>query len=119
MMYRSLAAMTLAATVGVLVAMPMAAHAVSPEAVEKASTPADHEALAAQYDQEATEDREEAAKHRAMADTYGSGVTYGKVAHSGKGAMKLHCQRLAEHYEAAAKEADALAAFHRELAGKK
>lgn len=92
------------------------AGAVSVEAVTKASTPADHEALAAEYEQEAAEARKEAAKHRSMAEAYASGVKYGKVGHSGKGSMKLHCERLAEHHESLAEEAEALAALHRELA---
>ena len=73
---------------------------------------ADHEALAAEYDQEAAAARKEAAKHREMAAAYAAGVAYGKVGHSGKGSMKLHCERLAEHYESLAKEADSLAALH-------
>ena len=108
-------ATTLAALAGV--AIP--AGAVSLEAVEKASTPADHEALAAEYDQQAVDARKEAEKHRSMAAAYASGVKYGKVGHSGKGSMKLHCERLAEHYESLAKDAESLAALHRQLATQK
>jgi hypothetical protein len=116
---RFMIAMILAAAVGAVTALPMPAGAVSAEEIEKASTPADHEALAAQYQQEASDARAEAAKHLAMAKAYASGVTYAKVQHGGKGAMKLHCERLAEHYDSVAAEADALAAFHSELAAKK
>jgi hypothetical protein len=92
------------------------AGAVSVEQIESAKTPADQQALAAAYEKEAAEARAEAAKHRAMAKAYESGVAYAKVGHGGKGAMKLHCERLADNYESMAKEAEDLAAFHRQLA---
>lgn len=115
-MTRSFVTMTLLATATALGGIVAPAGAVTVEAVTKASTPADHEALAAEYDQEAAAARKEAAKHRDMAAAYSAGVSYGKVGHSGKGSMKLHCERLAEHYESLAKDADALAALHRQLA---
>lgn len=110
---------TLAATLALGGAFALPAGAVDVEAINKAATAADHEALASEYDQEAAAARKEAARHRSMAEAYASGVKYGKVPHSGKGSMKLHCERLVEHFEAQATEAEALAALHRQLAAEK
>jgi len=109
----------LAGTVAVFAGFATPAAAVSVEAVKNASTPADHEALAAEYDKEAADAHGEAAKHRKMAETYAAGVKYGKVTHSAKGSMKLHCERLAEHFESVAQDAEALAGLHRQLAAQK
>lgn len=118
-MIRSLIVTLMLATLAVVGVVVTPAGAVSVEQIEKAKTPADHQALAAAYEKEAAADRAEAAKHRAMAKAYESGVTYAKVGHGGKGAMKLHCERLASDYESMAKEAEDLATFHRQLATQK
>jgi len=115
MIRRHITMLVLGGTMGAFSALPITAQAVSVEAIESADTPAAHEALAAEYEKEAATAREEAAKHRKMADAYASSVSYGKVKHGGRSAMKQHCERLAEHYEASAKEADALAKMHRDL----
>jgi hypothetical protein len=82
---------------------------------ETAKTAADHEALATHYDQLAADARKEAATHREMAKTYGSGSS------SGKGTfvkMPQHCTAIAKNLEVTAKEYDAMARAHRELAKK-
>jgi len=116
MIRSSINATILAATLAAFGSVAVPAGAVSVEAITNASTPADHEAIAAEYDKEAAAARAEAAKHQHMIDAYASGVKYGKVSHSAKGSMKLHCERLVQHYEGLAAEADALAALHRQLA---
>jgi hypothetical protein len=119
MIRRTITATILAGALAALVGGATPAHAVSAEEIAKASTPADHQALAAQYAKEAADARAQAAKHRKMAETYTSGVSNPKVSSSTKGSMKLHCERLAHDFDAVAQEADALAAMHRELAAKK
>ena len=60
---------------------------------------------AAEYKDEATQLREKAQSHRALAKAYrartGAKVNYAQIAG--------HCEKLAEFYENAAKEADAIA----------
>jgi len=119
MIRQSVTATILAAAVAAVTGIATPAAAVSVEAVKNASTPADHEALAAEYDKEAADARQQAAKHKHMAESYAAGVKYGKVVGSGKGSMKLHCERLAEHFEAVAQDAEALAGLHRQLATQK
>jgi hypothetical protein len=74
------------------------------EIIAKAKTPADHEKLAAYYKQEASQLQENAELHRADANIYG------------KGQGLIHCTNLAKYYEQAAKEADALATMHENMA---
>ena len=83
--------------------------------VESAKTAADHEALATHYDQLAAAARKEAADHREMAKTYKSGPSGGKGTVV---AMPQHCTAIAKNLEATAKEYDAMARAHRELAKK-
>lgn len=84
----------------------------SAAAIAAADTPAEHEALADAYAKQATELRALADKHRAMDKEY-SGPGYRSL----KLGAAMHCHKLVEAYDAAAKEADALAASHREAAG--
>lgn len=78
-----------------------------------AKTKADHEALAASYEQEAKGLEEKANDHKTMAKAYG------KVgALEEKQRLVSHCNSLARKYGDAAKEASALAKLHRELAAK-
>lgn len=86
----------------------------SPEAVENAKTPADHEAIAKSYDAEAKELREKATNHRQMARRYSQPASF-KGSHAA-GAMEGHCKRLASSYDQAAESAAALAADHRDMA---
>jgi hypothetical protein len=78
--------------------------------VESASTPKDHAALARYYEGKAAHARKEAESHRAMGKTY-SGAKPPQVA-----AMKEHCDKLAAAAESEAKEYDALAAAHKDMA---
>jgi hypothetical protein len=90
-----------------------------PNAIENAKTPVDHEAIAAYYDAEAKAARTAAEQHRKMAAAYGKHP----VPAGAKGTrsaiyktMPKHCDQLVASYDAAAKEAEALAAAHREEA---
>ena len=76
--------------------------------IEVASTPADHEALAAHFVRQAATARANAATHRKMATTY-----------SGRGgaSMPAHCNAIALSNEGMAAEYDGMAAAHRQLAG--
>lgn len=85
---------------------------ITPSQVTAARTAADHEAIAAAYDAEATAAEKKADGHEMMAKTYRTGG-------SPKGnpqAMVSHCDRLVAQYRAAAKEYRALASEHRQLA---
>ncbi len=93
-----------------------AAGEISGEAIAKAETAADHQALAEAYDAIAADARVQAEKHRKMANAYrGKRTPKGRSAIT-SAAMKLHCTRLASQYEATAAEAEMLADLHRELA---
>lgn len=87
--------------------------AVSAARIEAARTPADHEAIARSYDEEAAGLERKAQAHEAMARTYRSGGGTPK----GHGpSMTSHCDRLVTQYRGAAQEARALAAGHRAAA---
>jgi hypothetical protein len=86
------------------------------ELVQNAKTAADHEAIAKLYDDEAAMARKKAAEHRKMGAEYthfAAGGTKGQLAHFD---MPKHCSSLVKSYENAAKEAEAMAAAHREAA---
>ncbi len=78
-----------------------------------AKTKADHEALAAQYEQEAKELEKKAEEHKEMAKAYSR-----NPALEAKHGLVTHCNRLAEKYAEAAKEDIALAKLHHQLAEK-
>ena len=81
--------------------------------IESAKTRADHEALAAFYEQEAKTAQAKVEEHKQMAKAYG------KIGHLvEKHNMLQHCDRLVEKYKDVAKENLALAKLHRELAAK-
>jgi hypothetical protein len=86
------------------------AHEMGP-LIESARTKADHEALAAHYEQEAKALQDKAAEHETMAQKYQRGA-YGKTATT----MIQHCEFLARTYRGAAKENLELAKEHHELA---
>lgn len=77
-----------------------------------AKTAADHEAIAARYDDEVASARAKSEMHQRMAVSYrnigGRGIA--------KAHMDEHCESLARIYEQAAKENVALAQGHREMA---
>jgi len=80
--------------------------------IQSASTKADHEALAAHYEQEAKALQEQASEHQKLVETYRR-TTYGKVSSA---ELARHCEHLAAKYlEAAGANLD-LAREHRELA---
>ncbi len=74
--------------------------------IAKAKTPADHEAIAAYYDHEGANNDKMAELHRASENIYT------------KTTNVLHCKALIKSYEEAAREDQALAAWHREMAKK-
>ena len=81
--------------------------------IESAKTRADHEALAAFYEQEAKTAQAKVEEHKQMAKAYG------KIGHLvEKHNMLQHCDRLVKNYQDAAQENLALAKLHRELAAK-
>jgi hypothetical protein len=81
--------------------------------IEAARTPADHEAIARGYEEEATSLERKAAAHEAMARIYRGGGA--PKAHAPN--MTSHCERLVAQYRGAATAARALAAEHRAAAG--
>jgi len=89
----------------------------SPEAIEGATTAAEHEALAEAYDKLAADARAMAEKHRRMRAAYGRATSRKGPGVTG-GAMKFHCGQLITRYDEAAAEAEMLADLHRQLAAK-
>ena len=80
--------------------------------IEAAKTPADHEAIAAAFDQEATRLEALAKEHQKMADSY-------RVTSSKRGmasaSMHAHCANLVKRYQEAAQENRELAKEHRAM----
>lgn len=84
--------------------------------IATAKTPADHRRIAAYYQQEATDLRRRAKEHEDMAVIYKKQplpyegkFAYGTVGYS-------HCVRFSELFAEQAKEADALASLHEDMA---
>jgi hypothetical protein len=90
------------------IAPAYAAEAESVEAlvVKLAQTPEQHRTVAEYYRQRAAGERQEAARHKAMAASYAGG----KLAEREQ--MRMHCDKLVAGHEALAKEYEALAAMH-------
>jgi hypothetical protein len=86
---------------------------VSPEQIAAAKTPADHEAIAAAFDQEAARLEAKAKEHDAMSKSYRSAATGKKGMNAA--AMSAHCLKLATKYREAAEENRAMAAEHRKM----
>jgi len=80
--------------------------------ITSAKTAADHEAIAKHFADKASDREAVAARHRKMAETY---KKVGGAAIE-KWHLDAHCENLARSDEAAAKEYQALAEAHRELA---
>lgn len=78
--------------------------------VADAKTPADHEAIAAYYQNQAAEAQLQATFHRELADTYR------RYHNTYKNMMLTHCEIMADDYEKIAAEDSALAQEHRRLA---
>ena len=82
--------------------------------IQTAKTPADHEAIAKYYEDQATEAKKKAELHRKMASSYKGGGTP-----SGKGtqaSFPQHCLNLAKDFDAEAAHYTAMAHMQRELA---
>jgi hypothetical protein len=79
--------------------------------------PDDHAALAAWYDKEAAQLRENAKGEMAMAETYRKNPSYAHSAMGGSHKMSIeqHCDALAAMYTKGAEEAEQLAQEHRDL----
>lgn len=76
-----------------------------------AKTPADHEAIAAYYDQEAKAAHQKHEEHLKLK------ASYEKIPHlASKTGLPWHCSTIAENYNKTAKEYEALAKLHREMA---
>jgi hypothetical protein len=87
---------------------------VTPAQIEAAKTSADHEAIAASYDNEAAQLEAMAKKHEGMARSYRAAAAGAKGANPA--AMSAHCNKLITQYKAAAQENRDLAAAHRQMA---
>jgi hypothetical protein len=74
--------------------------------ITSAKTAADHEAIAVYYDTEAAENEKKASLHSRNKNMYS------------KLDFSAHCNALITEYQQAAKQDNALAAFHREMAKK-
>ena len=82
--------------------------------IQSAKTPADHQKIAAVYEQQARDDQAAAEKHQSMERMYrGIDPTGGG---RGSGQMAAHCKRIADDYSRAAKEHSQLAKLHRDAA---
>ena len=82
--------------------------------LQNAKTPADHEAIAKYYDEQAAAAKKQADLHRKMASTYTTGGTP-----MGKGAavpLPQHCLAIAKAFDEQAAEYTAMAQAQRELA---
>lgn len=79
--------------------------------VESARTPADHEALAAHYDKQASAARASAQVHRKMATSYQGMIAGGR----GGASMPAHCNAIVANQEAIAADYEAMAAAHRQM----
>ncbi len=91
--------------------IPATAAVPDPAAIAAAKTPADHEAIAKAYEEEAASLEKLAAMHKNLGDTYGQ--PGGKP---WQAAQSKHCRSVATELEAAAKNERALAAEHHKMA---
>ena len=87
--------------------------------IATAKTPAEHRRIASYYREQAARLTANAKEHVAMAEEYAKNPTFAAMetkqqASFGQGAT--HCRRWAELYNEQAKEAEALAALHEEMA---
>lgn len=82
-------------------------------AVQGAKTKADHEALAAHYEQAAKDAEAKAAEQQKMLDKYKEhSYLYGKQA----AMLEEHCEALINHYQRVAKSNWQMAKLHRQIA---
>jgi len=87
-----------------------------PEAIQRATTRCDHEALAKNYEDAAREMQSKVKEHKKMLESYGS-ITF----KSGKEGLELqsHCESLINAYEQAVKANMDMANSHRAIAAEK
>ena len=97
-----------AALAGCASAPPTAASGDLEQRIATASTRADHEALALNYDKLAADARTSVAMHRNMAKAYAGPRSLPS--------MEGHCDTIVANYESIAKANEALAADHRRMA---
>jgi hypothetical protein len=79
--------------------------------IATAKTPADHEAIATYYEKEAQEARQKEAQHKEFSKSY-STIPVLKT----KGSAVAHCDAIAKKYADIAKDNEALAKMHKEMA---
>jgi len=89
-----------------------------PELISTAKTPADHEALAAWYEQQAGEARKQVAFHERMIERYEIApyAEYYKGTHHDTAGFVMQCKALMQANEQAEKDFTALAKLHRQMA---
>ncbi len=96
---------TLLLAIAVIATMPprcaMAEETDMSAMIGNAKTPADHEALAKMYQDEADKAKAQAAAHKKMAEVYAQTPRLNE--------LRSHCKRLANYYKEAAKEYSLLA----------
>jgi hypothetical protein len=110
----SATALTLAAAVLPAAGADAISHDQLMHMIQTAKTPADHEKIAAVYEQQARADQAAAENHRSMERLYkGIDPTQGG---RGSGQMAVHCKNLADSYTRAAQENKSLAELHRKAA---
>ena len=80
--------------------------------IETARTRADHEALMANYNQQAAKARATAAEHRQLAKTYQASPPITR----GGGSMSAHCNAIASSFEGIAAQFEGMAAGHKQMA---
>jgi hypothetical protein len=116
MMKTAIASMMLLGSLATpIISRGLAADALPPglsaEAIANAKTPADHQAIADAYAKEAEQLRAQAMAHRHMDSHYNEpGYLSSKLG------FPRHCRALVQSYESAAKDADALAKAHHQMA---
>jgi len=91
--------------------LPTMAAVPDPATISAAKTPADHEAIAKAYEEEAASLEKLAARHKDLGETYGQAG--GKP---WQPAASKHCNSVATELAAAAKNERALAAEHHKMA---
>ena len=93
----------------------LAADGPTADAVENASTAADHNAIADSYQEQAKHARVRAQAHQSMGTSYGKGPAY-RLHPGRKNSMANHCKRLTDSYNQTADIYDQMANAHREAA---
>lgn len=79
-------------------------------AISSAATKADHQKIAAFYEQQAKDLEAKVAQHQKMS------TAYDHIGHGKHGPMHAHCDKLLKSYKAAAVESHGLAKAHHDMA---